>query len=63
MLFADVDNSYDGTAALRTLVHGVDRNEDRGIADRRRCDATDRTFRMAMVMDVGIIQHDLTASA
>src|SRR5262249_7351456 len=63
MLFADVDNGDDGTASLWPLVHGIDRNEDCRVADRRSCDAADRAFRMAMVVDVRVIEHDLTASA
>jgi hypothetical protein len=48
---------------LRALVHGVDRDEDGGIADSGCSDTTDSGFGMTMMMYVGIIEHDLPASA
>src|SRR5690348_12437352 len=53
-LFTGIDNGNDRTAALRTLMHGVNRHKDGGIANRRRGDATYCRFRMTMVMHVGI---------
>src|SRR5262249_40949917 len=61
--FAGIDDGDDRTAALRPLVHGIDRHEDCRIADRCRRDAADRTLRVAMMMNVGVIQHDLPAPA
>ena len=45
------------------LVHGIDRYEYRGIADRERRHTPYRRLRMAVMVDVGIIQHDLTPAA
>src|SRR3954453_2702769 len=61
--FAHIDNGDHRTTALRPLVHRVDGDEHGGIADRRGGDTTDRAFRMAMMMHVGIIQHDLATAA
>ena len=63
VLLADVDNGDHGPPACGSLVHRVDGDEHGGIADRRRGDAADRGLRMAMMMHVGIIQHDLAATA
>jgi hypothetical protein len=49
--------------AVGALVHGVDRDENRRIADRRRGDAADRALGMAVVVDVGIVEHDLAPAA
>jgi hypothetical protein len=62
-LFAQIDDGDDRAAALRALVHGVNRNEYGGIADRGRRHATNGCLGMTMVMHVGIIEHDLTAPA
>lgn len=50
------------TTALRSLVHCVDRNEDRGITDRRRSDTTNRTLSMTVMMHIGIVERDLAAT-
>src|SRR5882757_8149094 len=39
--FSGVDDGDDGAAAVRALMHRVDRHEHRGVADRRRSDAAD----------------------
>ena len=41
-LFARIDDGDARPAALRALMHGVDRDEHGGIADRGRRDAADR---------------------
>src|SRR3954453_17982099 len=61
--FAYIDNGDHRTAALRPLMHRVDGDEHGGIADRRGGDAADCPFRMAMMMHVGIVQHDLPTTA
>ncbi len=43
-------------------MHRVNRNEDRGIADRGSRDAAYRSLGMPVVMNVGIIEHDLAAA-
>ncbi len=48
---------------MRPLMHGIDRYEYRRIADRQRRHTPHRRLRMAVMVDVGIIQHDLPPSA
>ena len=50
-------------AAGRALMHSVDRDEHRRIADRRRRHAAHRRLGMAVMVYVGIIEHDLAAAA
>ena len=61
--FADIDDRDHRAAALRSLMHGVDRHEHRRIADRRRGDAANGRLGMAVMMHVGIVEHDLAAAA
>src|ERR1700730_17401450 len=49
-----IDNGNDRPAAVRTLVHRVDRYEHRRVADRRCRDAADRGLRVPMGMNVRI---------
>ena len=51
-LGAHVHDGHHRAAALRPLVHGIDRDEHGGIADGRRRDAADRALGMAVVVDV-----------
>ena len=44
---------------MRTLMHGVDRYEHARIADRGRRDAAHGAFGVAMMMHIGIVEHDL----
>src|SRR3989442_13657626 len=60
---AEIDDGDDGTAAVRSLVHGIDRDEDGWISDRRRRHAADRRLGVAMVVDVGVVEHDLASAA
>src|SRR5690349_20713837 len=62
-LFSRVDDGNDRSPALRALMHGIDRYEHRRISDGRRRHATDRGFRMAVMMHIGVVEHDLAASA
>src|SRR5476651_155936 len=48
---------------MRPLMHGIDRYEHRGIADRKCCHAAHRRLGMAVMVDVGIVEHDLPPSA
>src|SRR5882724_7165002 len=59
-LFVELDNRDHGTAAMWALMHGIDRDEHGWIADRRRRHAADRRLGVPVVMDVGIVEHDLT---
>src|ERR1700733_6079385 len=61
-LLAGVDDGDARAAALGPLVHGVDRDEHRRIADRGGGDAADRAFGMAMPGHIGIVEHDLAAA-
>src|SRR5712692_9146949 len=61
--FAYVDDGDDRAAALGALVHGVDRHEHRRIADCGGRDAADCGFGMAMVVDIRIIEHDLSSAS
>src|SRR5207237_894627 len=53
----------DWAAAVWPLVHRVDRDEHRWIADRGRRDAADRGLGVAVMVDVGIVEHDLAPAA
>src|ERR1700747_38828 len=57
--FPNVDDGDDGAAALRALVHGVDGNEHRRIANGCCRNAADGGLGMTMMMDVRVIKHDL----
>src|SRR5260370_5675964 len=63
LLFVEFDNRDHRTATMWALMHGIDRDEHGWIADRRRCHAADRRLGVPVVMDVGIVEHDLTPSA
>ena len=52
-----------GPAALRSLMHGVDRDEHGRVADRGGGDAADRALGVAVPRHVGIVHHDLAAAA
>jgi len=58
-----VDDGDDRAAAMRPLVHRVDGDEHRRVPDRGRRDAADDGLGMAMVMHVGIVEHDLAPAA
>src|SRR5215831_20886618 len=62
-LVADVHDGNDRPAAVRPLVHRVDRDEDGRIADGGRGDAADGGLGMAVVVDVRVIEHDLAPAA
>src|SRR5436305_10242750 len=62
-LIPRVDDGNNGPAARRTLMHRIDRHEHRRIADRRRRHAAYGGLGMAVVVHVGIIEHDLPAAA
>src|SRR5580658_1907678 len=61
--FARIDDGDAGAAALRALMHGVDRDEHGWVADRHRGDAADRGLGVAMPRHVGIVEHDLAPAA
>ena len=44
-------------------MHGVNRNENSRITDGCRSHAADSSFGVAMMMHIGIIQHDLATTA
>src|SRR5262245_31417866 len=44
-------------------MHGIDGYEHRWIADRRRRHAADRGLRMAVMVHIRIVEHDLAAPA
>ena len=48
---------------MAPLVHRIDRYEHRRVADRRGGDAADRRLGVAVMMDVGIVEHDLPPPA
>ena len=53
-----------GTAALRALVHGIDGDEDGRVTDGGGGEATAHSgLGVAVMMHVGIIEHDLAAAA
>src|SRR5262249_11928372 len=58
-----IDDGNDRPAALRALMHGVDRHEHRRIADCRRRYAAHRRLGMAVVVHIGVVEHDLAAPA
>src|ERR1700688_1585873 len=58
-----LNNRDHRTAAMRALMHGVNRHEHCGVADRQRRHAAHRRLGMAVMMDIGIIQHDLAPPA
>ena len=60
---AQIDDGDDWTAAVRSLVHRIDRDEDGWISDRRRRHAADRRLGVAMMVDVGVVEHDLASAA
>ena len=62
-LLAGIDDSDHRPAAVRPLVHRIDRDEHRRIADRRRGDAAHRALRMPVVVHVRVVEHDLTPAA
>src|SRR6516225_4703370 len=51
------------SAAVRTLMHGIDRHEYGGIPNRCGGDAADRGLCMPVMVHVRIIEHDLPAPA
>src|SRR5262245_6839746 len=62
-LIPRIDDGNDRSPALRALMHGIDRYEHRRIADGRCRHAADRGFCMAVMMHIGVVEHDLPASA
>src|SRR5260370_8704420 len=54
-----LDNRDHRTAAMRALMHGIDRHEHRRIADRQRRHPADRGLGMAVIVDGGIVDPDL----
>src|SRR5215471_21292392 len=54
-----INDGNAGAAALRSLVHGVDRHEHCRVADRSSRHPADRRLGMTVVMHVGIVEHDL----
>src|SRR5262249_58210781 len=62
-LLSRIDDGNDRPAALRALMHGVDRHENRRIADCRRRYAAHRRLGMAVGGAVGVVEHDLAAPA
>src|SRR4051812_12227275 len=63
VLVADIDDGDHRSAAVRTLVHRIDRDEHRRVADGCSRDAADSTLGVPVMMDVGIIEHDLSPAA
>ncbi len=62
-LIPHIDDGDDRAAAGWTLMHCVDRNKDRGIADRHRRNTADGCLDMPMPRHVGIVHHDLASAA
>src|SRR5262249_53495923 len=63
LLLPDVHDCDDWPAAVRPLVHRPDRDEDGRIADRGRHPRADRRLGVAMVVHVGVVEHDLAPAA
>src|SRR6266851_4509205 len=63
VLFVQFHDRDHRTAAMWSLVHGIDRYKYRGVADRKRGHTPYRRLRMPVMVDVGIIQHDLPPPA
>src|SRR5690606_32432804 len=61
--FPEIDDGDGGTAAVGALVHGVDRHEHGRVADGGRGDAADRGLDVAVPGHVGVVEHDLPATA
>src|SRR5262249_43891428 len=60
--FASIDDRDHWTATLRPLVHGIDGHEDRGITNCSRRNRANCCFYVTMMMNVGIIEHNLAAT-
>src|SRR5882724_5301916 len=63
ILLVQLDNRDHRTATVWALMHGVDRDEHGWIAERRRRYAANCRLGMPVVMDVGIVEHDLPPTA
>src|SRR5882724_2755823 len=62
-LFVELDNRDHRTATMWALMHGIDRDEHGWIADRGRRHAANRGLGMPVVMNIGIVEHDLPPTA
>src|ERR1700676_2150061 len=62
-LFVELHNRDHRTATMRALMHGVDRDEHGWIAERRRRYAANCRLGMPVVMNIGIVEHDLPPTA
>ena len=56
---ARVDNRDDWPAAMWALMHCINGHEDGRIADRGSGNGAHCGLRMTMVMNIGIVEHDL----
>lgn len=62
-LFTNVDDGDDRPAAVRTLVHRIDGNKHGRIAERCRRNTADGGLRVAMMVNVRIVEHDLAPAS
>ena len=60
---AKFDDGDHGTATVRPLMHGVNRDEHRRVTYCYRRHGPDGCLGVPMMVDVGVVEHDLTATA